>query len=90
MQDKALTIDVGTGSTRAAILLIFCKRIRFRLNLVEQRRLCSGLSEHSMSVLKMDDRDCIREVLYRYPETAARVAVAGDCRQIQTDVLLDD
>ncbi len=34
--------------------------------------------------------DCIREVLYRYPETAAQIAVIGACGQMHGTVLLDE
>ena len=88
MKDKILTIDVGTGSTRAAILRIDGATIGFAQREYEQTTPCAGWSEQSPSLWWQAACDCIREVLYRYPETAAQIAVIGACGQMHGTVLL--
>ncbi len=90
MKDKILTIDVGTGSTRAAILRIDGATIGFAQREYEQTTPCAGWSEQSPSLWWQAACDCIREVLYRYPETAAQIAVIGACGQMHGTVLLDE
>ncbi|HAT1685306.1 TPA: pentose kinase, partial [Klebsiella oxytoca] len=90
MKDKILTIDVGTGSTRAAILRIDGAMIGFAQREYEQTTPRAGWSEQAPSLWWQAACDCIREVLYRYPETAAQIAVIGACGQMHGTVLLDD
>ncbi|MBA1413640.1 hypothetical protein G9G97_29240, partial [Klebsiella pneumoniae] len=45
MKDKILTIDVGTGSTRAAIVRIDGAMIGFAQREYEQTTPCAGWSE---------------------------------------------
>lgn len=90
MKDKILTIDVGTGSTRAAILRIDGAMIGFAQREYEQTTPCAGWSEQAPSLWWQAACDCIREVLYRYPETAAQIAVIGACGQMHGTVLLDE
>ncbi|HHU5917021.1 TPA: xylulokinase [Klebsiella pneumoniae] len=90
MKDKILTIDVGTGSTRAAILRIDGATIGFAQREYEQTTPCAGWSEQAPSLWWQAACDCIREVLYRYPETAAQIAVIGACGQMHGTVLLDE
>lgn len=82
MKDKILTIDVGTGSTRAAILRIDGAMIGFAQREYEQTTPRAGWSEQAPSLWWQAACDCIREVLYRYPETAAQIAVIGACGQM--------
>lgn len=90
MKDKILTIDVGTGSTRAAIVRIDGAMIGFAQREYEQTTPRAGWSEQAPSLWWQAACDCIREVLYRYPETAAQIAVIGACGQMHGTVLLDD
>lgn len=90
MKDKILTIDVGTGSTRAAIVRIDGAMIGFAQREYEQTTPCAGWSEQAPSLWWQAACDCIREVLYRYPETAAQIAVIGACGQMHGTVLLDE
>ena len=82
MKDKILTIDVGTGSTRAAIVRIDGAMIGFAQREYEQTTPRAGWSEQAPSLWWQAACDCIREVLYRYPETAAQIAVIGACGQM--------
>lgn len=77
MKDKILTIDVGTGSTRAAIVRIDGAMIGFAQREYEQTTPRAGWSEQAPSLWWQAACDCIHEVLYRYPETAAQIAVIG-------------
>lgn len=77
MKDKILTIDVGTGSTRAAIVRIDGAMIGFAQREYEQTTPRAGWSEQAPSLWWQAACDCIREVLYRYPETAAQIAVVS-------------
>lgn len=88
MKDKILTIDVGTGSTRAAIVRIDGAMIGFAQREYEQTTPRAGWSEQAPSLWWQAACDCIREVLYRYPETAAQIAVIGACGQMHGTVLL--
>ncbi|SWI03491.1 xylulokinase [Klebsiella pneumoniae] len=90
MKDKILTIDVGTGSTRAAIVRIDGAMIGFAQREYEQTTPRAGWSEQAPSLWWQAACDCIREVLYRYPETAAQIAVIGACGQMHGTFLLDD
>ena len=90
MKDKILTIDVGTGSTRAAILRVDGTMVGFAQREYEQTTPRAGWSEQAPSLWWQAACDCIREVLYRYPETAAQIAVIGACGQMHGTVLLDD
>lgn len=90
MKDKILTIDVGTGSTRAAIVRIDGAMIGFAQREYEQTTPRAGWSEQAPSLWWQAACDCIHEVLYRYPETAAQIAVIGACGQMHGTVLLDD
>ena len=56
----------------------------------EQTTPRAGWSEQAPSLWWQAACDCIREVLYRYPETAAQIAVIGACGQMHGTVLLDD
>lgn len=66
------------------------------LNEEQIRRVCEIAVEVGMKWVKTSTLwwqaacDCIREVLYRYPETAAQIAVIGACGQMHGTVLLDD
>lgn len=66
MKDKILTIDVGTGSTRAAIVRIDGAMIGFAQREYEQTTPRAGWSEQAPSLWWQAACDCIREVLYRY------------------------
>jgi sugar (pentulose or hexulose) kinase len=90
MKDKILTIDVGTGSTRAAILRVDGAMVGFAQREYEQTTPRAGWSEQAPSLWWQAACDCIREVLYRYPETAAQIAVIGACGQMHGTVLLDE
>lgn len=90
MKDKILTIDVGTGSTRAAILRVDGTMVGFAQREYEQTTPRAGWSEQAPSLWWRAACECIREVLYRYPETVTQIAVIGACGQMHGTVLLDD
>lgn len=90
MKDKILTIDVGTGSTRAAILHVDGTMVGFAQREYEQTSPQAGWSEQSPSLWWQAACECVREVLYRYPETVSQIAVIGVCGQMHGTVLLDN
>lgn len=90
MKNKMLTIDVGTGSTRAAILRIDGSVVGFAQREYEQTSPRAGWSEQAPSLWWQSACECIREVLHRYPETSSEIAVIGACGQMHGTVLLDN
>ncbi|MFL9147745.1 FGGY-family carbohydrate kinase [Escherichia coli] len=89
MKDKILTIDVGTGSTRAAILRTDGTMIGFAQREYEQTTPRAGWSEQAPSLWWLSVCECIGEVLHCYPETRTQIAVIGACGQMHGTVLLD-
>ncbi|TQI82019.1 sugar (pentulose or hexulose) kinase [Serratia fonticola] len=89
MKNKILTIDVGTGSTRAAILRTDGTMVGFAQREYDQTTPRAGWSEQAPSLWWRSACDCIREVLHHYPETRTQIAVIGACGQMHGTVLLD-
>lgn len=89
MKDKILTIDVGTGSTRAAILRADGSVVGFAQREYEQIIPRAGWSEQAPSLWWQSACECICEVLHRYPEVRSQIAVIGTCGQMHGTVLLD-
>lgn len=88
-KNKILTIDVGTGSTRAAILETDGTLIGFAQREYEQTTPRAGWSEQAPSLWWHSACECVREVLQRFPETRSQIAVIGTCGQMHGTVLLD-
>lgn len=89
MKNKILTIDVGTGSTRAAILRADGSLVGFAQREYEQTTPRAGWSEQAPSLWWQSVCDCIREVLYRFPDVRSQIAAIGACGQMHGTVLLD-
>ncbi|WP_058911478.1 xylulokinase [Entomohabitans teleogrylli] len=89
MKDRILTIDVGTGSTRAAILRPDGEMVGFAQREYDQVTPQAGWSEQSPSLWWHSACACIQDVLQRFADERERIAAIGVCGQMHGTVLLD-
>lgn len=89
-KDLTLSIDVGTGSLRAA--LVDARGLVVAIAAVEQQQIVPmfGWSEQSVGGWWDGVVQAIRTVLDRVPKAAARVAAVCACGQMHGTVLVDD
>ncbi len=88
--ELTLSIDVGTGSVRAA--LVDAQGAIVALEAVEQHQSVPqfGWSEQSVEGWWSGTTQAVRRVLDRLPDAASRVAAVCACGQMHGTVLVDD
>lgn len=89
MKDRILTIDVGTGSARAALLAQTGELIGFAQREYDQTTPQAGWSEQAPSLWWRSACECLHEVLHRFADQRSRIAAIGVCGQMHGTVLLD-
>lgn len=89
MRDRLLTIDVGTGSSRAALLQPDGEIIGFAQREYDQVTPQAGWSEQQPSMWWQCVCECLKELTHCFPEDTARIASVAVCGQMHGTVLLD-
>ena len=89
MKDLLLTLDVGTGSTRAGLVMCTGEIIGFAQREYDQITPQAGWAEQAPSLWWQSACECIQELLSRFAEYRSRIAAVGVCGQMHGTVLLD-
>ncbi|QXC28462.1 hypothetical protein I6L39_10800 [Aeromonas sp. FDAARGOS 1409] len=89
MKDTLLTLDIGTGSTRAGLVSHRGDIIGFAQREYGQITPQPGWVEQPPSLWWQSACEGIRELLHRYPEYRTRIAAVAVCGQMHGTVLLD-
>lgn len=90
MKDLILTIDVGTGSTRAGVVDLAGEILDFKQQEYDQITPHTGWSEQKPSQWWNAARESITYLLHKHPEWCERICVVSCCGQMHGTVLLDD
>ncbi|MDG3085349.1 FGGY family carbohydrate kinase [Vibrio hannami] len=89
MKDIVLAIDIGTGSTRAALVSSSAEIIDIVQTEYDQFSPKVGWSEQQPSEWWLSTLMCINELFNKHPDMAKRIAVVSACGQMHGTVLLD-
>ncbi|MDN6880870.1 FGGY family carbohydrate kinase, partial [Serratia bockelmannii] len=89
MKDLLLTLDIGTGSTRAGLVTNTGEILGFAQREYEQITQQAGWSEQPPSLWWQSVCQCTQELYARYAEYWPRIAAVGACGQMHGTVLLD-
>lgn len=89
MKDLLLTLDIGTGSTRAGLVTNTGEILGFAQREYEQITPQAGWSEQPPSLWWQSVCQCTQELYARYAEYWPRIAAVGACGQMHGTVLLD-
>ncbi|SUP85038.1 carbohydrate kinase [Yersinia pseudotuberculosis] len=89
MKDLLLTLDVGTGSTRAGLVMCTGEILGFAQREYDQITPQAGWAEQPPSLWWQSACECIQELLVRFAEYRPRIAAVGVCGQMHGTVLLD-
>ncbi len=89
MKNILLTVDVGTGSTRAGLVMCSGEIIGFAQREYDQITPQAGWAEQPPSLWWQSACQCIQELLTRFAEYRPRIAAVGVCGQMHGTVLLD-
>ncbi|WP_431223911.1 FGGY family carbohydrate kinase [Serratia sp. L9] len=89
MKDLLLTLDVGTGSTRAGLVMCTGEILGFAQREYDQITPQAGWAEQPPSLWWQSACECVQELLARFAEYRPRIAAVGVCGQMHGTVLLD-
>ncbi|CNH51369.1 carbohydrate kinase [Yersinia massiliensis] len=89
MKDLLLTLDIGTGSTRAGLVMCTGEILGFAQREYDQITPQAGWAEQPPSLWWQSACECTQELLVRFAEYRPRIAAVGVCGQMHGTVLLD-
>lgn len=89
MKDLLLTLDVGTGSTRAGLVMCTGEILGFAQREYDQITPQAGWAEQPPSLWWQSACECVQELLAHFAEYRPRIAAVGVCGQMHGTVLLD-
>ncbi|MGK4442308.1 xylulokinase [Yersinia enterocolitica] len=89
MKDLLLTLDIGTGSTRAGLVMCTGEILGFAQREYDQITSQAGWAEQPPSLWWQSACECTQELLVRFAEYRPRIAAVGVCGQMHGTVLLD-
>ncbi|RLM04947.1 xylulokinase [Gibbsiella quercinecans] len=89
MKDILLTLDVGTGSTRAGLVTNTGQILGFTQREYDQITPQAGWAEQPPSLWWQSACQCLQELLARFADQRPRIAAVGVCGQMHGTVLLD-
>lgn len=89
MKDLLLTLDIGTGSTRAGLVMCTGEILGFAQREYDQITPQAGWAEQPPSLWWQSACECIQELLVHFAEYRTRIAAVGVCGQMHGTVLLD-
>lgn len=89
MKDILLTLDVGTGSTRAGLVMNTGQILGFKQREYDQITPQTGWAEQPPSLWRQSACQYLQELLAPFVEHRPRIAAVGVCGQMHGTVLLD-